>query len=188
MNEGPALKTDGLSEGTLLRITVLQGIILSALGAGIWLYTGRDIGDWITFGLHDILVGLATTVGLIALALLGYFFPRLSAYLISLQRETYGWLTKFNSWRVIIIISFFAGVWEEALFRGGVQVWLTDWVGAPIAIFIASAAFAAVHLSKPIIGFLQFLIGCVLGVRSRCNRSACRHCFDRCRGCHCSGA
>jgi membrane protease YdiL (CAAX protease family) len=164
MSDEPALKTEDLTEGSLLRITAWQGTILTGLGLGIWVYTGRAIGDWVSFGLHDFVVGIATTVGLIALAMTGNFFPRLSAYLISLQRETYGWLTKFNSWRVIIVISFFAGVWEEAFFRGGVQVWLTDAIGAPLAILIASAIFAAIHFSKPIIGFIQFLIGCLLGV------------------------
>ena len=164
MSGTPVSDKENLTEGALLRLTAIQGTVFTALGLGLWVSTGRAAEEWISFDLHDLIVGLASTAGLVALALCGYFFPRISAYLIAQQRETYGWLTKFNSWRVIIVISFFAGVWEEALFRGGVQVWLTDFLGAPLAILIASAIFAAVHFSKPVIGFIQFLIGCLFGV------------------------
>ena len=164
MSNAPTPNEEELTEGSLLSMTALQGVALTALGLAIWWSSGRAIEDWISFTSRDLLIGIASTVGLIALALVGFLFPRISEYLIRMQRETYGWLTKFNSWRVIIVISFFAGTWEEALFRGGVQVWLMDLVGAPLAIAIASAVFAAVHFSKPAIGFIQFLIGCVLGV------------------------
>ena len=164
MSEEPTSKQDDLTEGSLLSITAMQGIALTALGLAIWWATGRAVEDWVSFTLPDVLIGVASTAGLVSLALFGFFFPRVSEYLIRMQRETYGWLTKFNSWRVIIVISFFAGTWEEALFRGGIQVWLTDFIGAPFAILIASAIFAAVHFSKPIIGFIQFLIGCLFGV------------------------
>lgn len=164
MSNQPSSQEQDPTEASLLSITAVQGIAFTALGLALWWSTGRAIDEWITFTPYDIVVGLASTAGLIALALLGIFFPRISEYLIRMQRETYGWLTKFNSWRVIIVISFFAGTWEEALFRGGVQVWLTDFIGAPFAILIASAIFAAVHFSKPVIGFIQFLIGCLFGV------------------------
>ncbi|MCK0100607.1 CPBP family intramembrane metalloprotease [Qipengyuania sp. S6317L1] len=164
MSDAPPSPKHDMTEGALLRITAFQGTVFTALGLGIWVATGRAAPDWLSFGLYDIKIGLLSTAGLILLGLCGYFFPRISAYLITMQRETYGWLTKFNSWRVIIIISFFAGVWEEALFRGGAQVWLTDHLGAPLAILIASAIFALVHFSKPVIGFVQFLIGCLFGV------------------------
>lgn len=153
-----------LSEAQLLGVTAGQGIVFTALGLGLWWFTGRPIQEWITLTSQDLFIGVATTAALIALALVGFCSPRISEYLIRMQRESYGWLTKFHSWRVILFISFFAGVWEEALFRGGVQVLLTDFVGAPLAIILASVVFAAVHLSKPVIGFLQFLIGCLFGV------------------------
>ena len=164
MSEQPISKEEELTEASLLSITAMQGIAFTGLGLAIWWASGRALEDWVSFTLQDVLIGLASTAGLVSLALFGFFFPRISEYLIRMQRETYGWLTKFNSWRAIIVISFFAGTWEEALFRGGIQVWLTDFIGAPLAILVASAIFAAVHLSKPIIGFIQFLIGCLFGV------------------------
>lgn len=153
-----------LTEGAILGITAVQGTLFTGLGLALWWLSGREIADWLSFTANDVLIGLVTTIGLIALALAGFFFPRISDYLIRMQAQSYGWLTKHASWRVIIVLSFFAGTWEEALFRGGLQVLLTDYIGAPLAILIASALFALVHLSKPIIGFIQFAIGCLFGI------------------------
>ena len=164
MSQGPASRQEELTEASLLSIIAIQGMIFTALGLAIWWASGRALEDWISFTWRDLGIGLTSTAGLISLALVGFFFPRISEYLIRMQRETYGWLSKFKSLRVIVVISFFAGTWEEALFRGGIQVWLTDFTGAPLAILIASAIFAAVHFSKPTIGLLQFLIGCLFGV------------------------
>lgn len=164
MSEDRETKLAELTEASLLRITAVQGVAFTGLGLALWWLSGRDITQWLSFTGQDIFIGIASTVALIVIALAGFFFPRISDYLIRMQAESYGWLTKFHSWRVIIFLSFFAGTWEEALFRGGLQVLLTDFIGAPLAILIASALFALVHFSKPIIGFLQFLIGCFFGV------------------------
>jgi membrane protease YdiL (CAAX protease family) len=164
MSETSENQMSDLTEAALLRVTAIQGVVFTAFGLGLWWLSGRAIEDWISFTPTDLLIGIASTMALIAIALVGFFFPRISDYLIRMQAESYGWLTRFGSWRVIIVLSFFAGTWEEALFRGGLQVMLGDFIGAPLAILIASAVFAAVHLTKPIIGFLQFLIGCFFGV------------------------
>ncbi|MEO1221534.1 MAG: hypothetical protein AAFY42_09320, partial [Pseudomonadota bacterium] len=121
MSEERETKLAELTEASLLRITAVQGVAFTGLGLALWWLSGRDITQWLSFTGQDIVIGIASTVALIVIALAGFFFPRISDYLIRMQAESYGWLTKFHSWRVIIILSFFAGTWEEALFRGGLQ-------------------------------------------------------------------
>ncbi|MEM1052972.1 MAG: CPBP family intramembrane glutamic endopeptidase [Pseudomonadota bacterium] len=164
MSDESSIEEREITEVSLLLLIAAQGIAFTGLGLALWWFSGRAVEDWVSLTPNDFFIGLVTTTGLILLALAGFYFPRISNYLILMQAQSYGWLRKFATWRAIIIISFFAGTWEEALFRGGLQVLLSDYIGVPLAILIASAAFALVHLSKPVIGFIQFLIGCLFGV------------------------
>lgn len=63
----------------------------------------------------------------------------------------------------IVMIAFLPAVFEETLFRGGLQNLLSRWLKLPIvAIFITAAIFSAVHGSY--LGFLsRFALGFVLG-------------------------
>ncbi|MEO6228791.1 MAG: CPBP family intramembrane glutamic endopeptidase [Ferruginibacter sp.] len=63
----------------------------------------------------------------------------------------------------VIVIAFLPAVFEEALFRGGIQNLLSRWFKKPIvAIIITAAVFSAIHLSY--LGFLsRFALGFILG-------------------------
>lgn len=65
---------------------------------------------------------------------------------------------------VLIVIAFAPAIFEEVLFRGGLQQLLTNWTKRPLlAIIITSIIFSAVHLSY--YGFLPRLaLGLVLGL------------------------
>lgn len=63
----------------------------------------------------------------------------------------------------VIMIAFLPAVFEEVLFRGGIQNLLSRWFKMPIlAIIITSIIFSAIHMS--ILGFLsRFALGFILG-------------------------
>ncbi|CAN5543007.1 type II CAAX endopeptidase family protein [soil metagenome] len=63
----------------------------------------------------------------------------------------------------VIVIAFLPAVFEEALFRGGIQNLLSRWFKKPIiAIIVTAAIFSAIHLSY--LGFLsRFALGFILG-------------------------
>ena len=90
-------------------------------------------------------------------------FKGLSDQLVRLQSETYRFLGGDLGWPAIVAISLIAGISEEVSLRGGLQTLLGDHVGAPAAIVIASALFAALHLTKPLITMLLFGIGLIFG-------------------------
>ncbi len=63
----------------------------------------------------------------------------------------------------VVVIAFLPAVFEEVLFRGGIQNLLSRWFKKPIiAIVITAAVFSAIHLSY--LGFLsRFALGFILG-------------------------
>jgi len=65
---------------------------------------------------------------------------------------------------VLVVIAFAPALFEEALFRGGLQQILTQWTKRPIvAILITSFIFSAVHMSY--YGFLPRMgLGVILGI------------------------
>jgi membrane protease YdiL (CAAX protease family) len=65
---------------------------------------------------------------------------------------------------VLIVIGFAPALFEEVLFRGGLQQLLTNWSKKPLlAIIVTSIIFSAIHMSY--YGFLpRFALGMVLGL------------------------
>lgn len=64
------------------------------------------------------------------------------------------------SWFVLFLLSVFAGVGEELLFRGAVQGWLAVHTGPIIAVLAASVLFGLVHYAS----FTYFVIATGLGL------------------------
>ncbi|WP_133365242.1 CPBP family intramembrane glutamic endopeptidase [Qipengyuania sediminis] len=149
----------------IVALILLQGAVFTALGAGLWAWSGRPVDAFVTITLREVAWGLALGAGFIALAAaLFYGFPRVSVRLVHLQRDTYAFLGPKLGWVAIVLISLAAGIGEEALLRGGLQTALNDWLGPWGAIAVASAAFAVLHLAKPLITVLLFAIGVIFGV------------------------
>ena len=141
-----------------------QFVVFLLLGLAIWYATDRPLARFIEPSLRFTLLGLALGGAMIAAAwLLFHLLPRIGERFIRMQGKTYGFLGDRLSFPVIVLISIGAGFGEEALFRGGLQTLATDFVGPVGGIAIASAIFAAVHLSKPPIMAIIFGIGVLFG-------------------------
>ena len=142
----------------------IQVSIFAVLGAAIWYASGRPLAQFMIVDLWATLLGLALGGAMICLAY-GLFkgLPKIGERLVRLQGPTYSFLGDRLGWPSIILISIGAGIGEEALFRGGIQTFLTDHIGPVGAIALSSALFAAVHLSKPPIMVLIFGIGVLFG-------------------------
>ena len=50
------------------------------------------------------------------------------------------------------------------MFRAGLQTLLGDYVGTVAAILVSSAIFAVVHMAKPVVASIIFVIGVLFGV------------------------
>lgn len=142
----------------------VQATAFACLGWALWSLSGRPHFSFVTIATWEISYGLALAAVLIGLAMaLTRIFPGFSDWLTRSQAANFPFLKKGISFPAIILISICAGLGEEALFRGGIQTLLGDYVPAPLAVTVAAALFAAVHLSKPVISALIFTIGCVFG-------------------------
>ena len=91
-------------------------------------------------------------------------FPRIGERLVRLQAPGFAFFGRRLSLPMIVLISVGAGVGEEALFRGGLQTLIGDHLGVAAAILLSSAAFAAIHLARPVITALLLVIGAIFGV------------------------
>lgn len=67
------------------------------------------------------------------------------------------------SWPQIIVVSVFAGIAEELLFRGVIQTWVEGHTNIYIGILVASVVFGLGHFSSFTYFFMASLIGVVLG-------------------------
>lgn len=144
---------------------VAQAAVFTCLGLALWVYAGRAPAEFVVFEWRAVLEGLAMAAGLVAVAkLLFEGFQRLGDHLVRLQAGMFALLGRTPTLPVIVAISLTAGIGEEALFRGGVQTLAQGYVGPPVAIVIASAAFAVFHLAKPLITALLLAVGCLFGL------------------------
>lgn len=160
-----AERGEALPVGKVVVALILQAVVMVALGYGLWRWSGREGADFLRLSAAEGLGGFALGAALIAVAwILFHMFPRVADRLIRLQAATYGALGGKLPLSAIIVISIAAGVGEEALFRAGIQTYLSGLIGVPGAIALASAAFAAVHLAKPVISLMLFLVGVLFGV------------------------
>lgn len=150
---------------TALALLLFQGTLFTLAGLGLWYLSGRPLEDFVTFSAREIALGFGFGAFLIAIAAAVFHgFPKLSEYLVRLQSATYRFLGPNLGWPAVILISLIAGISEEASLRGELQTWLGDQIGAVPAIAVASALFAALHLAKPLITALLFVIGVLFGV------------------------
>lgn len=161
--EGQAAKPE-ISLGKALVLLGFQAIGMIALGQWLWSLSGREKAGFVSVSMTEVLQGLALGAALIALAFAMFRgLPRIAEALVRMQAETYAFLGPKLGMPAIVFISLCAGVGEEALFRGGLQTFLGDYLGAPLAIVLSSAVFAAIHLGKPVITLLLLVVGLIFG-------------------------
>lgn len=149
----------------LLALLAMQCAVMIGLGLALWYGSDRPLSAFIAFSLEELWKGLVLGGALILLAFaLWKIFPQAGEKLIRMQADQYAFLLPHVSWPVIVAVSLCAGFGEEALFRAGLQTLLGDYVGMPAAIALSAAVFAVIHLGKPIVTALIFLIGCLFGI------------------------
>ncbi len=165
----PALVEDRLikrgDEAKLLAFLVLQQGLFLAAGIGLWAWAGGSPGDFVRFGWLDGVIGVALAAGMSgAIALLFTALPSLGDRVVKEQARTIFSTERPYSFAAILVISFSAGIGEEALFRGGVQVLLGGWLPAWAAILAATALFTVAHPgTRTLMGFVA-AIGLVLAL------------------------
>ena len=154
-----------MTQGKVLPIFVAQAVFFILCGVGLWYWSGRPIAQFAPVDAAGVLYGFLLAGILIAVAIVSlYAFPRFCDRMIELQRANFAFFRQPFSFAAIIILSICAGAGEEALFRGGIQTVLSDHIGPLPAIIVASALFAVVHLSKPVVTALIFVIGVIFGM------------------------
>ena len=149
----------------VVALLALQAVGMGAIGALLWRLSGREQAGFVSLSALQALQGLALGLALIAVAYaLFRALPRISERLVRMQADTYAFLGPRLGWPAIVAISICAGAGEEALFRGGLQTLLGDYVGVPLAIALSSAMFALIHCGKPAITALLLVIGAIFGI------------------------
>lgn len=155
----PAIPLGKLAQGL-----GLQTVILCAAGAALWHFSGRELArfvdlSWISAA-HGFLFGGALIA---AAALVFRLFPRVLEHTSRLQSKMAALFTARSNTGTFAWIALCAGIGEEAFFRGGLQTLLSDHIGVAPAIVVGAAGFALIHLAKPLIGAVIFVIGIVFG-------------------------
>ncbi|MEO0699214.1 MAG: type II CAAX endopeptidase family protein [Pseudomonadota bacterium] len=151
--------------GKILALIGFQTGAFALIGWSLWALSHDTSLPFISFALWEIGYGLALGGALIvASATLAAISPALMEKLVRAQAGTYPFLKDRLSLGPIVFLSLCAGIGEEALFRGGLQTWLGDYVPFPYPVLLAALAFALIHFAKPLISALIFAIGCLFGV------------------------
>lgn len=147
-----------------LWVLAAQAAVMVGLGLVLWDIANRPIAEFVTLSGKEALHGLLFGAVLIAVGWTSFrAFPRASEALVRMQAQTYEFLGPKLGWPAIVLISLCAGIGEEALFRGGLQTWLGDFIGPVAAIGISSAVFGAIHFGKPAITALLLGVGVIFG-------------------------
>lgn len=153
-----------LSAGAIAVIVGVQNAAFAAIGALMWYLSGRNVADMIAISPLGIVQGAVLGGALTLIAWQAFrLFPQVSDQLVEMQADNYRFLPRGLGWPAVVAISIAAGIGEEMLLRGGLQTWLSDSIGPGLAIILASAIFALIHLAKPVITGLLFLVGIVFG-------------------------
>lgn len=143
----------------------IQAAGMATIGIAIWQASGRPVADIVSVDALQIVWGLGIAGLLVAAAAgLQALAPELSHRLLVEQARAYPFLQEPLGWKAIAWFSLCAGIGEEVAFRAGAQTWLVDRLGTAPGVLLATAAFSAIHLSKPPIMLIQFVIGLLIAV------------------------
>lgn len=146
----------------LFSVIGAQCLFFTGIGAFLWSASGREMDSFLTVDVRQIGLGLAIAGAMIALGY-GLFrgFPRLGERLVRDQMPQFPFLEKRLGMAGIVFISACAGIGEEALFRGGLLIWASEYAPLPLAVVATSVLFALVHWAKPLVAFLIAVIGLI---------------------------
>ncbi|MFQ5847988.1 MAG: lysostaphin resistance A-like protein [Candidatus Methylomirabilales bacterium] len=150
--------------GRIVWITVLfeGGLLGLALGLGWW--AGHPPFARISLGWQAVVLG----IGAIWPPLLGMWWCARSSWgpLRRLQHEVFETIVPVFaecSYFELTLVAVAAGLGEEILFRGVIQIALADWLGPFVALLLASALFGLAHLLTEAYAAIAALLGLYLG-------------------------
>ena len=140
----------------LLLLSLQQGLFLAA-GAGLWVWSGRSLSELLRFGWNDVLIGLGLAAVLVGLLTALLAFPSLRARMAHEMGRSLFATERPYGWGAILLISFAAGIGEEALFRGGIQIFAGGYMPGWVAVAFATLLFTIAHPGSP--AFMAFVAG-----------------------------
>ena len=165
MSRHPSEDMADMPVPTLVGMTCLQAAVFTVIGVGLWWLSGRPLSEFVTVDAQQIFYGVALAGALIVGGyLLFKLLPKLGEQLIRDQAHSLAFLRNKLGWGPIIILSLCAGIWEEALFRGGLLVIASDYIPFWAALVVTSALFSLMHLAKLRVATFIFIIGIVFGL------------------------
>lgn len=154
-----------IGNNAIVASLALQALIMTAVGVALWWATGRAVGDFISFSSREVAIGLAIGAAFMATSLaISWIAPQFRRSLIAEQAENAPGSRKPFTPIQAVLISIFAGIGEEALFRGGILITLAGYLHPYAAIAISAALFAFLHLQSRRIILIIFIAGCLYGL------------------------
>ena len=153
-----------LPRSKLLQLIGLQAAVFTFHGAVCWWASGRALAEFVVFDLRDLGLGVALGAGMSAAAWASFrLFPRAGEALMRMQAPTYPFLKDRLGPGAVIFVSLCAGIGEEALYRGGAQSWMSDYIGPAPGIAVAALIFTVSHMARPPVAAIIFAIGILFG-------------------------
>ena len=136
-------------------------LVIVACGAG-WFAEIQPF-EFVDVSMSSVNFGLLGALPMLAFFAVTYAvkfapFQRIKGFLI----QTVGPILLRTRWYDIVLLSLLAGVCEELLFRGFLQVWLSQW-GVTVGLVGSNVVFGLVHAITPTYAVLALGMGMYLG-------------------------
>lgn len=148
------------AERPLIAALVAEALLIP-LALGLALLLGEAPWTEFHWSPGTLVLAIAATVPLIAgLTLFGTYGPAWFRELESLVRPAVEMLFRGRGRGVVILAALLAGFGEELLFRGVLQAWLTEPVGAWPALVAAAVVFGLMHA----VSRAYFVVATVMGL------------------------
>jgi membrane protease YdiL (CAAX protease family) len=159
------MSEDSPATGNIVRIAITfeAGILLVALVLG-WLFHHPPL-QHIRVSWPAVFQGTVATVPLVIVIWVcaNSSYRAFRELMLHVEKQIIP-LFEGASSHSLLLVSIFAGLGEECLFRGLLQPGLSMWVGAPLALIVTSGMFGLAHLVTLTYAILAGLIGAYLGV------------------------
>jgi membrane protease YdiL (CAAX protease family) len=145
-----------------MAILVEGGLIVLAVGLAWWLEI--PLKTWLVWNGNAVLWGVFATLPLCVIFIAAYLRPvgsyrRIKDFLL----ESLGPSLAACRWYELLLVAALAGIGEELLFRGVLQMWLERF-GYLASLLISNVVFALCHAITITYAVLAFAMGLFLGV------------------------
>lgn len=138
------------------------GLALLAFALGF--ATSVNPVQWLIWDWEAAAWGIGGALPLFAFFVLAYLAPlRALQEIKRFLLEVLGPALAACRWYELILVALFAGIGEELLFRGWLQVWLENW-GRAFALIGSNVVFGLAHFITPLYAVVAGLLGLYLGV------------------------